>query len=175
MQRDGENFFEAEGVGERLEDEDETGSRAIRIGDDETGIIAAIFLLGGNGVEMRGVDLRNKQRDVGIHAVIFGVADDGIAGAGEIFFGGSGDAGIERGENEIAVEARVETLYDEVARGFRDGTVEMPADGFGVTFAGRALGGGNFGELKPGMSGKKFHQALAYQTCCAQNTGTPFF
>ena len=64
---------------------------------------------------MRGVHFRNEQRDVGIHAVILGIADDGIAGAGEIFFGGARDGRIERGENEVALERGIETLDDEVA------------------------------------------------------------
>ncbi len=71
LQRNGKNFFEAEGVGERFEDEDETCRGTIWIGDDEASVVAAIFLLGGNGVEMRGVDFGNEERDVGIHAVIF--------------------------------------------------------------------------------------------------------
>jgi len=46
LQRDGENFFEAEGVRQRLQDEDETGRRAIRVGDDEAAVVAAIFFAG---------------------------------------------------------------------------------------------------------------------------------
>ena len=59
---------------------------------------------------MGGVDFRNKERDVRIHTVIFGVADDGISSAGEILFGDAGDARIERGKNEVAIEAGVEAL-----------------------------------------------------------------
>jgi hypothetical protein len=36
----------------------------------------------------------------------------------------------------------------------------MPAHGFGVSFAGEALGGGDFGELEPGMTGEEMHQTL---------------
>lgn len=92
LERDDEDFFEAEGVRERLQNEDEAGCRTIRIGDDEAGVVAAIFLLHANGFEVRSVDLGNKQRNVGIHAVILGIADDGISGAGEIFFRAAGDA-----------------------------------------------------------------------------------
>ena len=92
------------------------------IGDDEAAVVAAILLLQRNGIEMRGVDFGNEQRNVGIHAVIARVADDRIAGAGEVFFGGTGDGRIERGKNEVAIERRIETFDDEAARGLGDGT-----------------------------------------------------
>ena len=102
---------------------------------------------------MRGVDFGNEQRNVGIHAVIPRVADDGIAGAGEIFFGGACDRRIKRGENEVAIEIGFESLDDESAGGIGDRRFEMPLDRFGVGFAGRTLGGSDFGEGKPRMTG----------------------
>ena len=116
LQGDDENFLQAEGVGQRLEHQHEAGCGTIGIGHDEAGVVAALLLLHADGVEMRGVHFGNQQRNVGIHAVIFGVADDGIAGAREFFFGGASDAGIERGKNEIAVEGGLETFDDETAR-----------------------------------------------------------
>src|SRR5216684_2032165 len=100
---------------------------------------------------MGGVYFGNEQRNIGIHAVIGRIADDGISSAGEILFGGAGDGRIERGENKVAVERGIETLDDEATRGFGDRRVEMPANGFGVGLAGRTLGGGDFGEVEPGM------------------------
>jgi hypothetical protein len=94
---------------------------------------------------MGGVDFRDQQRNVGIHAVIFGVADDGIARAGEVFFGVTCDTRIEGGENKVALEAGVEAFDDEIARVSRDCGVQVPAHGFGVRLAGGALGGGYFG------------------------------
>ena len=84
---------------------------------------------------MRCVHFRDQERNVGIHAVIAGIADDWIAGAGEFLFGWACDAGIERGEDEIAVESRLEALHDEITRCLRDGRVEMPARGFRVRFS----------------------------------------
>ena len=55
----------------------------------------------------------------------------------------------------------------EIARGLGDGTIEMPADGFSVGFAGRAFGGGDFGEVEPGVMREKFYKALADETCRA--------
>jgi len=66
---------------------------------------------------MRGVHFRNEQRNIGVHAVIPGIADHGIARAGEILFGGAGDGRIERGKNEVAVEREVQAFDHEAARG----------------------------------------------------------
>lgn len=124
---------------------------------------------------MGGVYFGNEQRDVGIHAVIAGIADDGIAGAGKNFFGFASDGRIERGEDEVAVESRVETLDNEVASGFRDRRVEMPADGFGVGLAGRTLRGGDFGEIEPGMIAEHLNEALADDTGSAEDSRLPLF
>ena len=45
LQGDDEDFFQTEGVGERFQNQDEPGGGAIGIGDDEAGVVAAIFLL----------------------------------------------------------------------------------------------------------------------------------
>jgi hypothetical protein len=65
--------------------------------------------------------------------VILGVTDDGIARAGEVLFSGTSDARIESGENEVALKAGIEAFYDEATGGVRDGSVEVPANGFGVS------------------------------------------
>src|SRR5216683_3783341 len=175
LKSDNKDFLEAEGVGERFQYQNKTGGGTVRIGDDETGVVTAIFLLQGNGVEMRGVDFGNKQRNVGIHAVIPRVADDGIAGAGEIFFGGAGNRRIERGENEVAIEIGFEPLDDESAGGIGDRRFEMPLDRFSVGPAGRTLGGSDFGEGKPRMIGQQIHEALADDARGAQDAGAPLF
>src|SRR6266436_9980153 len=123
---------------------------------------------------MRRVHFGNEQRNIGIHTVIARIADDGIAGASEILFGGTGDGRIKRGENEGAVEGGVETLDDEAAGRFRNGRVQMPASGFSVGLAGRTLGGGNFGKVKPGMSAEHLNEALADDTGGAEDSCFPF-
>jgi hypothetical protein len=117
----------------------------------------------------------NKQRNIGIHAVIARIADDGIAGASKILLGRASDGRIESGKDEVAVERRVETLDDEIARGLGDGRVEMPANGFGVGLAGGALGGGDFAKVKPGMIAEHLNEALADDTCSAQDSCLPPF
>jgi len=43
----------------------QAGGRTIGIGDDEAGVVAAIFLLARDGVEMGGVHFWNEKRNVG--------------------------------------------------------------------------------------------------------------
>src|SRR5207249_246242 len=146
-------------------DKDEAGGGTIGIGDDEAGVVAAILLLNGNGVEMGGVHFGNEQRNIGIHAVITRIADDGVASASEILLGRACDGRIERGQDEVAVESGIETLDDEIAGGFGDRRVEMPSNGFGVGLAEGALGGGNLGKFKPGMIAEHLNEALADNSC----------
>jgi len=175
LQRDDEDFFEAEGISKRFEDEDETGGRTIGVGDDETGGVAAVFLLRGDGVEMGSVNFGNEQGDVGIHAMVLGVADDGIAGTREVFFGRAGDGRVEGGKNEVAVESRFETFNQKAASAVRDGAVEMPAGRFGISSARRTFGSGHFGKLEPRVSGKKLDEPLADDTGGAEDADAPFF
>jgi len=103
--------------------------------------------------------------------VIARIADDGIAGAGEILFGRAGDGRIEGGKNEVAIERGIETFHDEIARGCGNRSFEMPVNGFGVRFAGGTLGGGDFGELKPGMIREEMNEALADHAGGAEDAG----
>jgi hypothetical protein len=120
------------------------------------------------------VDLGNEQRNVGIHAVILGITDDGIACASEIFFSGACNARIEGGKDEIAFEVGIEAFDDKAAGGFRDGPVEMPAYRLGVILTGRAFGRGHLCQLEPRMASEKLYQALAHQAGGAQNSSAPF-
>jgi hypothetical protein len=87
--------------------------------------------------------------------MILRVADDGIAGASEILFGGAGDGGIESGEDEVTIQGWLETFNNEIGCGSGDGFVEMPPHGFAVFPSGRPFGRGDFGEFKPGMAGEE--------------------
>src|SRR5260370_10289452 len=122
---------------------------------------------------MRGVHFRNEQRNIGVHAVIPGIADDGIARAGEILFGGASDGRIERRKNEVAVEREVEAFNDEAARGIGNRRVEVPANGFGVSSTRRTLGGGNFGKVKPRMIAEHLNETLADNACSAKDSRPP--
>jgi hypothetical protein len=84
---------------------------------------------------VRRVDLRDEQRNVRVHTVIFRIADHRIAGAGKNFFGLARDGGVQRGENKIAIERRLQAFYHQVACGFRDRSIKVPAHRFGVALA----------------------------------------
>ena len=114
LHSDDEHFFQAESLGERFQDQNQSGSGAIWIGNDESRAVAAIFLLYGNGIKMRGIHFRYQQRDVGRHAMILGIADHGIASACEVFLGRAGNGRIERGKNKIAIERGFQIFYDEI-------------------------------------------------------------
>src|SRR5260370_13731154 len=124
---------------------------------------------------MGSIQFRNEEGNVGINSMILRVANDGIAGAGEMLFGGASDGRIERGENEVAVESGIKALDDEAAGGFRNRRVEVPSNGFGVGLAGRTFGGGNFGEIKPRMIAEHLNEALADNSCGTAGARFPLF
>src|SRR5260370_35757842 len=88
-----------------------------------------------------------------------------------MLFSGASDGGIERGEHEVAVERRIETLDDEAAGGLRNRRVEMPTNGFGVSFAGGTLGGRDFREVKPRMIAENWNERLADDTGGTEDSG----
>src|SRR5256885_9013350 len=124
---------------------------------------------------MGGIHFRNEQGNVGIHAVIPAIADHGVTRASEILLSGARDGRIERGEDKVAIEGGVETFDHEMASHFGDGRVEMPANGWGVGLAGGALGGGNFGELEPGMTGQQTNETLTNDTGRAEDASPHLF
>ena len=108
---DDKDFFQAEGIRERFENENKSCCRAIGIGNNEARTVTAIFLLNRNRVQMRRVYFWNQKGNVRRHSMVFGVADDGITGACELFLCRTRDGRIERGKNEIAIKRRFQTLH----------------------------------------------------------------
>jgi hypothetical protein len=51
----------------------------------------------------------------------------------------------------------------------------MPTNGLSVGLPGGTLGGGNFGEIKPRMSAEHLNEALADNSCSAEDSGLPLF
>ena len=103
------------------------------------------------------------------------IADHGVTRASEILLGGASDRRIERGEDKVAIEGGVQTFDHEIASHLGDGRVEMPANGFGVGLAGGTLGGGNFGELEPGMTGQQTNETLTNDTGRAEDARPQLF
>src|SRR6476620_2597382 len=120
---------------------------------------------------MSSVYFRDEQRDIGRHSMIFGIADDGIACAGEVLFHGAGDGGIESGENEIAIVGRFQAFDDQIGGLGWDWFVEVPLHRLGIFLSGGTLGSGDCSELKPGMAGQKLDQTLADYASGAEDSG----
>src|SRR5258708_32680550 len=107
--------------------------------------------------------------------MVLRVADDGITGAREVLFGGPGHGRIERGENEIASETRVQSFDDEPSSNGWNRDVEEPGDRISVTLAKGTFPSSDFGELEPRMIGHEFHEALANAARSAKHAGWALF
>src|SRR6267378_3562948 len=107
--------------------------------------------------------------------MIFAVTDDGVSGASEFFLRRSSDRRIERGKNEIAIQCWFETFYDEVASSSGDRSVLMPLHRFRIFFPGRAFGGRDCTQFKPGMARQQLDKPLPDDARCAENAGTELF
>src|SRR5260221_11219981 len=106
--------------------------------------------------------------------MIFAVADDGVSSASELFLRRSGDRRIERGENEIAIQCWFETFDDEVASRSGDRSVLMPLHRFRIFFSGRAFGGRDFSQFKPGMACKQLDKPLPDDASYPETAGADF-
>ncbi len=72
---------------------------AIGIGDDLP-FPAALALLVRNQLQMIGVDLRDQQRNVRLHAMIARIRNDDVSGLGERLLDLGGDRRVHRGEHQ---------------------------------------------------------------------------
>ena len=106
--------------------------------------------------------------------MILGIADHGIAGAGELLFGRTGHGRIESGENEIAIERGIEVFDDEVSGSCWNGRVEMPLHSLRIFFPGGTLGSSNFGQLKPRMIGEQLDETLPDRAGGPENASAKF-
>ena len=90
---------------------------------------------------MIAVDLRNHQRNVGLHAQGAGVGDDRTAGVGKLRLQFAGDGGIQSGENNLRARLRAwrerSVIFAIVGR---DGGFQTPARSFGISSAFRTVG-----------------------------------
>jgi hypothetical protein len=103
--------------------------------------------------------------------VVFGVADDRIAGASEIFLCRAGDRGIESGKCEVAIERGFQSLDHQIRCYGGNWLVEVPFGGLRIFLSARAFGGCNLCELEPRMAGEKLDQALADDAGGAEDSG----
>ena len=162
-----EEAFDAEAGLERGEGEDEADGAAVGVGDDVAAGLVFFFAVPGLVVdegEVVGVDLGHDEGDVGGHAEGGGVGDDGASGGGEAWFEVAGDVGVEGGEDdsgEFAIGSLGEIgLEGHAGDAGGERGVELPAAGFGVGSACRAVAGGEPGDLEPGVIGEELNESL---------------
>ena len=105
-------------LGERAQRQREDGRRAVRVRHDRA-TPAVGDPLAGQQAEMVRVDLGHDQRHRGVHAIAARVADDDVAGSGELGLQAFGDGSIERREQQLRPATRTRLAHDEVAHGVR--------------------------------------------------------
>src|ERR1051326_3566816 len=105
-------------------------------------------------MQMRAVDFGNNQRDLSMHAKGAGVGDYGVAGAGEARLELGGDGGVQRGEDYFGRARRISRGNAHACNRRWNGRLKAPARRFVIRLAERAAGGGDPGELEPGVDRK---------------------
>src|SRR6185503_4754566 len=117
--------------------------------------------LHGQRVEVIGVDLRDEERHVGVHAVVAGVRDDRVSLVRERRLHFARHRGVEAGEQDLGLELLVAGL-DHAARGrLREGSPEAPRAGVLVRLARRPVRRRQLLDLEPGVIGEELHEALS--------------
>ncbi len=118
---------------------------------------------------MVGIDFRDHQGNVLLHAKGAGIGDDGAAGGGKLGLQLAGNAGIERGEDDLGRARRFGGGNRHFGHGFGNRSLETPARGFRVIKSGGALGGGQPCHLEPGVVLQQLNKPLADHTGSAKN------
>src|SRR5207248_690560 len=134
--------------------------RTVRIGDDISAPAAPLLLLLDDG-DVIGIQLRNEERYIGIHAMVARIRNDYAAAVRIIVFRFARHGRIEAGENDVRLQLRTEGLDRQHAGVGRHQRVETPAGRFRVRLARAALGRDDLVQLEPWMAVEKLHESLA--------------
>ena len=140
---------------------------AVGVGDDVAATRAPTLRV--QGVQVVGVHLGDEQRHVGVHAVVAGVRDDGVALAGEAGFHLARHRGVEPREEHLRAEGPLAGGDPDVRHGVGGSAGQAPGAGFAIGSARRAVGGGQLRHLEPRMIGEELHEALADRSRRAQD------
>src|SRR2546429_6670894 len=109
-----------------------------------------------------------------IYSSVAGPVEEDFARARKIFLDRPGDGRVQRGKNKIAIECRRDPFYNQVARCFGNGCLEVPANGFGVRPSRRSFRSGNLRQFEPRVFGEQLHQSLPDDAGRTENSGVPF-
>ena len=139
-----------EGVMQRLEAHGEHDRGAVTVGDDEPlGLRFPALVV--NQAKVVGVHLGDDERDVGRHAQVAGVREDGIAAFGELALHRAGLPAGDRAEADVRVEVERLMSEFEVSGGLRDGRLLEPIGGVVVVFSRAAFACVDLAQLEPGV------------------------
>ena len=145
---------------QRSQGQHQSNGRAVGISDGKAAGFAPPRL-GFDQLDMIAVDLRNHQRNVGLHAQRARIGDDRTTGVCELRLQFAGDRGIEGGEDNFrrafGLGGRNRHLGD--VRG--DGSFQTPARGFGIRPAFGTIGSGKPCDFEPRMMLQHLNEALA--------------
>ena len=153
---------------ERAERHHQADGGAIRIGDD-LALPAAGALLAGDQPEVVGIDFRNEQRYIELHAMVARVRDHDVSGLGEGALDFGGDAGIHGGEEQarrVAGFAFIDGLFGD---GVGRAAGKVPRHGVLVLLAGGAIAGSEPHQVEPRVPLQELDEMLAHHAGGAEN------
>ena len=162
LQRRHRDLAQAEGAVQGSKRHRQAHDAAVRVGDDVTA--AGALALDRERVEVIGVDLRDQQRHVGIHPMVAGVGDDGVALAGQRGLHLAGDRGVEPGEEHLGAERALARRHPKGTDRLGGSPGQPPGAGLAVRLARRAVGGGQVDHLEPRVIGEELDEALAHRS-----------
>ena len=136
---------------------------------DNAAFPTATLALAGNHLQMTGVDLRHKQRDVRLHAMVLGVRDHQVSGLGKSAFDFGRDSGIHGGKHQFRRIARHAIGYCETCYTARHHAPEAPTGSVLVALAGGAVACAHPSQFKPRVVLEELHEVLAHHAGGAEN------
>src|SRR5271157_1151206 len=173
LHRSDKDRFDAKLLMQRRECNHQSDGRAVRIGDYVAArLLPPALLL--DEREMVGVDLRNDERNILLHAKGAGVADHRATGGGKLRLQLASNACVQGSENHARRAFRRGVGHLHLAHTFGDGRLQPPAYSVAVGLPSGAIGSGQPCHLEPGMGFKHLDEALADNSGSAKNSDGDF-
>src|SRR5688500_15677292 len=145
-----------------------TGDRTVRVCDDKSFPESATLALRFDQSNVLVVYLRNKKRNVIIHAIAGRIAYHREAGTCERFLRFACDARRQTREDDFAIERRLDRLHLNIANRLRDLTGKLPRTCLGVRLPGRTIRCRKSRYLKLRVTFEQPHKPLPDRSCRTQ-------
>ncbi len=160
--------FETELRFQRSQRENQCDRRTVRVRHDIASAETVIASLRFDHPEMLGINFRNEQRHVRLHAPRRRIADHGITRAGKLLFDVARAIRRQAGENEIAIERRLRRAHRNVPHGRGHIAHEPPRARLGVRLILRAIRGRERRDLELRMVREQLNESLPHRAGGAQ-------